>query len=217
MSDLDPTPLVPVVEAEELRNRGLRACLKADSVVLEIGFGRAEAPIEMARAFPDRVFLGVEVSRKRVHRAGRRVARAGIQNLRLIHATAEYLLERVLPDDCVSECWINFPDPWPKKRHHRRRLIRPDVVGQLARVLEPEALLHVSTDHPDYAEWIAEVMATAFDFVSLHDGRWASTRPARPETAYEAEFLAEGRTIAYFDYRRKKAAPLPGTPPEAAR
>jgi tRNA (guanine-N7-)-methyltransferase len=209
LSDLDPTPLDPVIEAEELRKRGLRPCLRVQSVVLEIGFGRAEVPIEMARAAPDCVFLGVEVSRKRVHRAGRRVARAGIQNLRLIHATAEYVLERVLPDRCVSECWINFPDPWPKKRHHKRRLIRPDVVRQLARVLERGALLHVSTDHRDYAEWIAEVMETAPNFVSLHAGRWASVRPARPETAYEADFLAEGRTIAYFDYRRKETVPCP--------
>jgi tRNA (guanine-N7-)-methyltransferase len=217
LPDLDPTPLDPVIEAEELRERGLRLCLRAQSVVLEIGFGRAEAPIEMARAAPDRVFLGVEVSRKRVHRAGRRVARAGIQNLRLIHATAEYLLERVLPDRCVSECWINFPDPWPKKRHHKRRLIRPDVVRQLARVLEPGALLHVSTDHREYAEWIAEVMETVPGFVSLHAGRWASVRPARPETGYEADFLAEGRTIAYFDYRRKETVPCRSKPAEVGR
>ena len=124
---------------------------------------------------------------------------------------------RVLPSCCVSECWINFPDPWPKKRHHKRRLIRSDVVRELARVLAPGALLHVSTDHPDYAEWIAGVMEAAPDFVSLHARRWASVRPARPETGYEAEFLAEGRTIAYFDYRRREAVPCPVTQPEVGR
>jgi tRNA (guanine-N7-)-methyltransferase len=87
-------------------------------------------------------------------------------------------------------------------------------MGQLARVLEPGALLHISTDHPGYAEWIAETMGRVSGFMNLHPAAWTSVRPDRPETAYEAEFLAEGRTIAYFDYRRD-AAPRSSASPGA--
>jgi tRNA (guanine-N7-)-methyltransferase len=189
--------------------------LDPGGLVLEIGFGRAEALIEMGRLRPDRTFVGVEVSGKRVRKAARRVARAEVRNVWLVHATAEYLLERVLPALSVTECWINFPDPWPKKRHHKRRLIRPSIVDELARALCPGAVLHIATDHVDYAEWIANVMAREPGFVNLHaPDPWSRCPPPRPETGYEAEFVAEGRTIAYLDYRRAEAPAVGPSPPE---
>ncbi len=170
--------------------------------MLEIGFGRGEALIEMARAAPDRTFLGVEVSRKRALKGARRVDRAEVPNVRIVCSTAEYLLERVLPDGSIAECWVNFPDPWPKKRHHKRRLIRPELVRRIVRVLEPGALLHIATDHAAYATWIAEVMREAPGLRNLHAPDSCSrAQPCRPETGYEAEFLAEGRIISYFEYR----------------
>lgn len=182
---------------------GLRACLGPEPVVLEIGFGRAEVLMELSLEQPDRRFLGVEVSRKRAVKAARRIERAGIEGVRITHATAEYLLERALSPSSIAECWINFPDPWPKKRHHKRRLIRPSALEHLGRVMEPGATLHVATDHVAYAEWIACVLSGADSFRNLHaPAPWSRERPSRIETAYESEFLAEGRTIAYFDYER---------------
>jgi tRNA (guanine-N7-)-methyltransferase len=197
-----------LVEAEEIRERGLDACLGSPHVVLEIGFGRAEVLIDLGLSRPDRAFLGVEVSRKRAHKAARRLARAGVGNARVVHGTAEYLLERVLPEHSVSECWINFPDPWPKKRHHKRRLIRPDVVPLLARALAAGALLHLATDHEGYAEEIDAVLSASPLFANLHAPEpWSKLAPERRRTAYEEEFLTEGRRIAYFDYRRASGSP----------
>ena len=193
-----------VLGAEELRERGLAACLGPGPVVLEIGFGRAEALIGLAAAHPERAFLGVEISRKRVDKAARRVARAGAANVHLVHSPAEYLLERVLPPGSLAEIWINFPDPWPKKRHHKRRLVRPQVAALLARALASGGILHVATDHEGYAAWIADVLAAEPALENLRAPEpFARERPARPETRYEAEFRAEGRTLHYFAYRRR--------------
>lgn len=203
MSDPDPAQLESILEAEELRERGLGVCVGPPPVVLEIGFGRGELLLELAARFPQRCFLGIERSRKRVLKAAKRIRRQGLANLRLVHAPAEYLLELALPEACIAECWINFSDPWPKKRHHKRRLFQPSFVVRLARVLEPGARLHAATDHLGYAEWIDAVLAAEPWLRNLHAPRpWSECRPERPITAYEAEWLAEGRPIAYFDYLR---------------
>ncbi len=197
-------PAAVAVGADEIAERGLAAAVGPPPVVLEIGFGRGEVLLEMAARRPEASFLGVEVSRKRVEKAARRVARAALANVRLVSAPAEYLLERVLPPASIAECWINFPDPWPKKRHHKRRLVRPDVVALLARALAPGAVLHVATDHEGYAEWIDFVLSRAPGLENLHAALpFARERPAtRSESRYEAEFAAEGRALHYFAYRR---------------
>jgi tRNA (guanine-N7-)-methyltransferase len=178
-------------------------CLGAERVVLELGFGRAELLLDLAEQNPARTYLGVEVSRKRVEKAGRRAQRREIRNVFMIHAPGEYVLERVLPPACVDECWINCPDPWPKKRHWRRRIVQAPLVALLARALAEGALLHIATDHEGYRDWIAEVMAGQNAFANLHAPKaWSDTRPERRETAYEAEWRELGRTMAYFDYRR---------------
>jgi tRNA (guanine-N7-)-methyltransferase len=177
--------------------------LGSPSIVLEIGFGRAELIMDLAEAAPERRFLGVEVSRKRVVKAGRRIVKRGLRNCFLMHAPAEYLLERVLPAGCVEECWICCPDPWPKKRHFKRRLIQGAFLERLVAALAPGAPLHIATDHPGYADWITEVMREAKGLENLHaPAAFSRERPDRRLTAYEAEWLEEGRSMAYFDYRR---------------
>jgi tRNA (guanine-N7-)-methyltransferase len=194
----------PVLEPEALQGGDLELRLGPAPRVLEIGFGRGELLLASASEQPGRCFLGVEVSRKRVEKMARRVVRAQVRNLRLVRARAEELLERVLPDAAFAVCWVHCPDPWPKKRHHRRRFFQPSAVAGLARVLEPGALLHVSTDHLEYARWIAEVLAAAPELENLCAPEpWTSQRPAeRGATAYESEWLAEGRALVYFRYRR---------------
>ena len=210
MSASNPAPLNPVVQAEDVRRDGLEAHVGPLPLVLEIGFGRADLLIALGLARPGCHLLGVEVSRKRVEKAGRRLIRHGVQSVRLVHAPAEYLLARVLPPASIGECWINCPDPWPKKRHHRRRLIQPQVIRPLGRVLRPGADLHISTDHVGYAEWISKAMAEVPIFRNLHAPEpWSGKPPDRPVTAYEAEWIAEGRRILYFDYVRE-----PGPVPE---
>lgn len=204
MSDPSDAGLNVALEAEALREAGLAACFGARPVVLELGFGRAELIQQLAAADPARGYLGVEVSRKRVAKAARRMARAGIANARVVHATAEFVVERALRDASICECWINFSDPWPKKRHFGRRLFQPAFVKHLAAVLEPGARLHAATDHPGYALWIDDVLRGEEDLENLHAPRcWSESAPSRPRTAYEEAWLAEGRRIAYFEYRKR--------------
>ena len=200
MSDPHPAPLV---EGEPLRSLGLEELLGRASVVLELGFGRGELLMDLAEASPETRFLGVEVSRIRVLKVARRIERRGLTNCFVLHAPAEYALERLLPPGSVSECWICCPDPWPKKRHHKRRLIQRPLLERLHRTLTPGAILHVSTDDPGYTGWMTAVFAQCEGFENLHAPEpFSRQRPARRATAYEEEWVAKGREIAYFDYRR---------------
>lgn len=172
-------------------------------LTVDLGFGRGELLLELACGEPGSAFLGVEYSHKRVLKLARRLARTPLRNLRLVCARAEAIVEDRLPEGFVHAFWINFPDPWPKKRHHRRRLIQPGFVRQLARRLEPGGALHVATDHPGYAEVIAEVLAGEPLLENLHaPAAWRDEPPARGATAYELEWQAQGRACRYFWHRR---------------
>jgi tRNA (guanine-N7-)-methyltransferase len=203
----------PRLALDELRQEGLERTVGPAPRVLEIGFGRGELLLATAAARPAQRFLGVEVSGKRVAKLARRVVLAELGNLRLLQGTAEELLfEKGLPDAAFAECWVHCPDPWPKRRHHRRRFFQPESARRLARVLEPGGVLHASTDHLEYAHWIARVLGGCSELENLcAPAPWSAERPTeRGATGYEADWLAEGRSIAYFRYRRRaSAAPVP--------
>ncbi len=196
------------VAPEDVRQRGIPGLFAPElpdpeAVELEIGYGRGEFLLARAEERPRVGFLGVELSGRRHLKMARRLARSGLRNVRLCRAPAEYLLGECLPAACVDRVWINFPDPWPKKRHHRRRLIQPAFAGELCRVLRPGGCLEVATDHPEYAAWIAEVLSEAAGLENL----WAPAPfvpevPGRRPTAYELEWRAEGRPLHFFRYRR---------------
>jgi tRNA (guanine-N7-)-methyltransferase len=203
---------------EELAEKGLEAIFGADPsqpppagsrapaprrLVVDVGFGRGEFLTALAQAEPGTAFLGIEYSWKRVQKLVRRLARSELRNVRVVHAPAELVLPH-LPDACVAELWINCPDPWPKKRHHRRRLIQPALVREVARCLEPGGRLRVATDHEGYAEWIHGVLSAepALDNEQA-PSPWRYTADGRVPTAYELEWRAEGRDMHYFAYRRR--------------
>lgn len=196
------------VDPEGVRERGVPGIFapelpQPEAVELEIGYGRGEFLLGRAGAHPRVGFLGVELSGRRHLKMARRLARTELRNVRLCRAPAEYLLAECLPPACVHRVWINFPDPWPKKRHHRRRLIQPAFVEELRRVLAPGGGLEVATDHPEYAAWISEVLSRAPGFRNLCAPRpFVPEVPGRPPTAYELEWRAEGRPLHFFRYRR---------------
>jgi tRNA (guanine-N7-)-methyltransferase len=175
-------------------------------LVVEIGFGRGEFLMDLALRHPEQAFVGIEVSFKRTLKMARRLARTELRNVRLVEGTAEAeaVLRDALEDASVSRFWINFPDPWPKKRHFKRRLLQPPFAALLARRLVPGGELHVATDHPGYAEWIDLVLSKTPGLENL-----AAPRPFlreapddRRPTAYELEWRALGRGLFFFRYRR---------------
>ena len=197
------------ITGSDVRAQGIEGLFAADvarplPLVLEIGFGRGEFLFELARASPDRAFLGVEYSSKRVLKTARRLARTDARNVRLLLASAEEAVAELLPPCSIDAVWINFPDPWPKKRHHRRRLLQPAFVQQLLRRLVSGAALHVATDHAGYAEFIDEVLSAERLLENLAaPARWLPEVNGRPATAYELEWRAEGRPLHFFEYRRR--------------
>ncbi len=171
--------------------------------VLEIGFGRGEFLIDLAARAPDVAHVGVEISRKRVLKQARRLAKCEIANVRLIHGTGEQALADLFGPGVLEAVWINFSDPWPKKRHHRRRLVQAPLVAAVANRLVPGGVLHVATDDVPYAEHIAEVLAAASELENAFaPARWLADVPGRSPTAYELEWRAEGRPLHFFAYRR---------------
>jgi tRNA (guanine-N7-)-methyltransferase len=136
----------------------------------------------------------------------RRLAKTEERNIRLIEARAEEVVRDALADASVEAFWINFPDPWPKKRHHRRRLLQPGLVAALARRLVPGGELQAATDHAGYAAQIDAVLAAEPLLENALPAPFVSEVPGRLRTAYEEMWRAEGRALHFFHYRRRSDA-----------
>ncbi|MBA3562679.1 MAG: tRNA (guanosine(46)-N7)-methyltransferase TrmB [Gammaproteobacteria bacterium] len=148
--------------------------------IMEIGFGDGECLVELARLHPERDYLGVEVHRPGVGHLLLALEKDAIENVRIVCADAVEVLEQRIPDSALTGVNIYFPDPWPKKRHHKRRLIQPVFVDLLARKLAAGGNLHLATDWRDYAEQMLELLSANPDFQEVGG-------PAgRPGTKFEA-------------------------------
>jgi tRNA (guanine-N7-)-methyltransferase len=196
------------VGVAEDREKGWPAVFAPDvaaplPLVVELGFGRGEFLRALAAAAPAVAHVGVDRSHRRVLKLARRIARTEERNLRLVDATAEELVTGALSDASVATFWINFPDPWPKKRHHRRRLIQPGFVAELAARLVPGGALHAATDHVGYAEQIHAVLSAEPRLANALAAPFVAEVPGRLCTAYEAMWRAEGRALHFFTYRRR--------------
>ena len=164
---------------------------------LEIGFGMGDALLELAQAHPERDFVGVEVYPPGIGRFLLRVEQAGLGNVRVVCADAVEVLGRHLPPGSLDELLVLFPDPWPKKRHHKRRLVNAAFLALAARVLAPGGRLRIATDWADYAQAIAALLAENTDFTAEAD------TTARPPTKYERRGERLGHAIAEFVCRRR--------------
>ena len=200
------------VSPETVKEKGWAAIFAPDlrpplRLVVELGFGRGEFLNHLALEAPDVAHVGVEYSFRRVLKHARRLARTEMRNLRLLETTAEEAVRDLLEEASVETFWINFPDPWPKARHQRRRMIQPRFVARLASRLVPGGTLHVATDHVDYAEQIdATLAAEPLLENALAPERFARELPGRMPTAYELEWRREGRPLHFWIYRRARHA-----------
>ncbi len=176
-------------------------------LVVEIGFGRGEFLMDLALENPERAFVGVEYNRRRVLKMARRLARTEIRNVRLVEGMGQEVV-RDIPWTSVAEFWVNFPDPWPKKRHHKNRLLQPEMIHALALRLAPSGILHIATDHSDYAEFIQEGLAGE----SLLENQLAPLpyhreMPGRMATAYEKIWRELGSAPHFWEYARLAREP----------
>jgi tRNA (guanine-N7-)-methyltransferase len=173
-------------------------------VIVEIGFGNGEATWRMARAHPEENFLGIEVHRAGIGRLLLSLEEHGIANVRVACADAVgFLRERIAPA-ALAGVRIYFPDPWPKKRHHKRRLVQPAFVELLASRLAGGGILHLATDWEPYAEHMLEVLEAAPEFENLAAPGRTGARPNwRPRTKYERRGERLGHPVFDIVYRRR--------------
>jgi tRNA (guanine-N7-)-methyltransferase len=173
-------------------------------LAIEIGFGSGDHLAECAAARADTNFIGIEVHRPGVGRLLQRAEQLGLNNLRVACTDAVELLRIAVPAGTVDEVMIFFPDPWPKKRHHKRRLIQTDFARLLARVLRSGGRLRLATDWAEYAAHMREVLDALPDFENLAGATGFISRPDdRPLTRFEARGLRLGHAVFDLEYRRR--------------
>ena len=173
------------------------------SRVLEIGPGTGDVLAAMAAARPERDHLGIEVYRPGLGSLLRRLESAGLDNVRLFCADAVLVLDR-LPAASLDEVYLLFPDPWPKRAHHKRRIVQPDFVARIARCLVPGGRFHLATDWRDYARHMRSVLEAAPGFVNdVAPGHFAERPADRPVSRFERRGLRLGHEVWELRYRRR--------------
>ena len=170
-------------------------------LVLEIGSGMGETTLAIAKALPEVDFVAVEVHGPGVGSLLNAIEREKLGNLRVIRHDALDVLEHMVADGALAAIHLFFPDPWPKKRHHKRRLVQPEFAALAARKLEPGGILHAATDWPEYADYMDEVFARE----PLLE-RSAQAFSERPTTKFESRGRRLGHPVRDLVFRRRGKA-----------
>ena len=172
---------------------------------LEIGFGNGDALVDMAGARPDVDFIGCEVHAPGVGHALIALEERGLENVRIVQHDAMEVLERMLAPAALDRVLLFFPDPWHKKRHHKRRIVQREFLDAVARALAPGGLLHCATDWADYATWMLEHIEPDTRFENVAGAGRTSPRPAwRTSTRFERRGERLGHEVADLLYTRRR-------------
>jgi tRNA (guanine-N7-)-methyltransferase len=176
---------------------------QAEDVRLEIGFGGGEHLIAEAAAVPLAGFIGCEPFVNGMAKALAAIEAKGLTNIRLHHGDALPLLDW-LPETSLGRVDLMYPDPWPKRRHWKRRFVQDDTVGRIARILRPGGEFRFATDWADYAAWTLErlLRSPAFVWTAECAADWREAWPGFSATRYEAKARREGRASCYLTFRR---------------
>ena len=171
-------------------------------IVLEIGCGTGISTIAMAKSEPDIDVIAVEVYRRGLAQLLSAINRDGVSNIRLIRGDGVDVLEHLIAPASLTGVRVYFPDPWPKARHHKRRLLQPATVALIADRLRPGGVLHAATDHAGYAEHIAEVGDGEHLLRRARPGEVMGVSIDRPITKYETKAREAGRAVTEFIWVR---------------
>ncbi|MFD7923801.1 tRNA (guanosine(46)-N7)-methyltransferase TrmB [Streptomyces sp. NPDC059740] len=189
-------------DVDGLSRLDLDALFGGRPVVLEIGFGMGEATAQMAAADPGTGILACDVHTPGQGNLLALAERRGLDNVRVANGDAIILLREMLPPASLAGLRVFFPDPWPKKRHHKRRLIQPEFVSLAVTRLAPGAFVHCATDWQEYAAQMLEVLAAEPALENLHEG-YAPRPDTRPLTRFEGQGLDKGHAVHDLVFRRR--------------
>lgn len=172
--------------------------------VLEIGFGNGESLWKMAQADADRNYIGVEVHRPGVGHLLHLIEQSGIQNLRIISHDAVDIIKHQIKENSLDKVQLFFPDPWHKKKHHKRRIVQDEFVNMLATKIKTGGIFHLATDWEDYAEHMLAVMNRNSHFTNLSkDNTYVPKPEQRPTTKFETRGLKLGHGVWDMLYQKK--------------
>lgn len=171
---------------------------------LEIGSGKGEFISAYAVKHPDYNIIGMEAAHKRIDNILKKISPITHPNVRLMRLLVDAGISKLFAPESVSGVFIQHPDPWPKRKHHRRRLIQADFLNALAHIMKPDALVQISTDHVGYANWILEEFIASPCFVSVYDDplRTQSTFEDHITTWFEAEQRRQGFDPHFMLFKR---------------
>jgi tRNA (guanine-N7-)-methyltransferase len=172
-----------------------------EKMIVEVGFGMGEATLELAERYPRTCFLGIEVHLPGVGKVLAEIERRGLENLRIARADASEFLRDHVAEASLDGIHVFFPDPWPKKRHRKRRLVNRDRAGLFARLLKPGGYLYVVTDWEDYARQMLSVLSEQQELENPYTG-FAERQDFRPETSFERKGRTQGHEIFEIYLRR---------------
>ena len=168
-------------------------------IIMEIGFGMGEATALIGRDFPNDGFLAVEVHFPGVGKLMARIEELGLKNIRIMETDVHPLFEEHLDDESLDGIHLFFPDPWPKKKHQKRRIVNADFLMLIAPKIKPEGFIHIATDWVPYAEVIEEVFAAS----EIFDGGVVDRPEWRPLTRFEGQGSTKDHQVTDLRYIRK--------------
>ena len=173
---------------------------------LEIGFGMGNFLIEMAAKESGSNFIGIDFYHKGIRKIMTRIKNLQLKNIRIVYGDIRSKLSILCQDGELETVYINFPDPWPKKRHIKRRLIRPEFINQLAQKLDLEGTAYLATDSKSYAHEMLDYFNSETLFQNLDDNQgFIKERIDLPKSKYEKNFINAGEKIFYLEYLRLAA------------
>ena len=165
-------------------------------LVLEIGFGMGDSLFEAAKHNPDKNFIGVEVYSPGIGALLNKIDSAELKNIKLVQYDAVEFLRKYLPDNCIDKLALLFPDPWPKKKHHKRRIVQNNFVELLVNKLKPQGFFHFATDWSDYSEHVLSIMQDNPNFINIAgDNVYVQAALWRGETKFEKRGVKLGHEI----------------------
>jgi len=166
-------------------------------IELDMGCGKGKFCLEMAARFPDRTILGADIMIGRIRRIAKKAKRAELTNLQLLRVNNTWLTAFMLPDNCIDRIHVLCPDPWPKSRHRSKRLVTTDFFCRVARILKPNGVLHIATDHPPYQLVLKNVVEKLPFFTNTPQ---KITDIIDIKTDFELQWLEQGKSVPHLAY-----------------
>lgn len=196
--DLFPKYSIPYTDSKI----NLKEYIDSDDVIIEIGFGMGDATWQIAKDNPDKGYIGIEVHTPGVGKLLHQMNANDVSNIRVIEHDAVEVIDNMIPENSISGIHIFFPDPWPKKRHHKRRLVQVDFIKRILKVVKPGGYIYAVTDWEEYAEHMLEVFSSVDGMENPYSG-YATAQDWRPRTKFERKGLDKNHVINEVLFRKK--------------